>query len=139
MRIRTNATPDQVREAARVAGVTFDRFEVHGARSHAHGYDVLLNGSSGRRANGGWSGAVLGGYAATWDEWGVFLQKIFEADPTTDAGGYYVGFADFREQTGGRYDGPFTECKNHKWAWNRGESECAKGCGAVRRPMRRVG
>ena len=142
MKIRTNASPVEMYAAARTAGVSFARFDVRGARSHAHGYDVILTGSSNRRANGGWGGAMPSDHAATWDEWGVFLAEVFRADPTTDAGGYYVGAADFHEQTGHRYVAPydFTPCKNHKWEWSRfgGEAHCAKGCGAVR-IMQRVG
>lgn len=102
MKIRTNATADQVRAAAREARVSFERFDVTGSRTHAHTFDVLLLGhTSNRRPNSGYRGAG-DEYAATWDEWGIFLARIFDADPTTRAT-YYDDAEHFHWVTGDRF------------------------------------
>lgn len=136
MKIRSNAAPSDVYAAANAAGVCLYRFDVRGARTHAHGYNVHLEGSSGRATNSGHFGA--GSHpAATWDEWGVFLAHLFAVDPTTDAT-YYKGRDDFDLQTGERYTPTglaesHTPCRTHKWEYAAPRSfTCAKGCGAVR-------
>jgi hypothetical protein len=68
--------------AARFARADVVKLERHGSRSRDHAFDVKLEGESRRRPNGGSSGVEYGsGYAATWDQWGVFLAVLFDLDP----------------------------------------------------------
>jgi hypothetical protein len=131
MKIHTNLDRDQLTAAARTAGVRFERFEQSGSRTHPRKFDVLLSGSSGRRANFG------GDFeAASWDEWGIFLNLIFRADPDARAGEYYQAREHFRWATGHRFDTltPADQHRNHRWRSHPtlpGQQGCR--CGAVRR------
>lgn len=132
----------EVRKAATVAGVAFTRFNLQGSRSRANGFDVILTGSSPRRQNGGTD------YAATWDEWGIFLAALFAVDPAMVTP-YYDNAEHFHWSTGGRFlPGnlrPSTRCTRkggHKWEW---AGQTATGsytvheceCGAIMRRMLR--
>lgn len=116
-----------------------------GSRSHTRSLDVYLTGTSTRRPNG----RDADDYAATWDEWGMFLARLFAADPTMVAGTVarpiYANAEHFRWVTGGRYDTltPDAQHRNHRWEFS-GRSaagaymvhECSGGpapCGAIRR------
>lgn len=80
MRIHTNTlTASDIYAAANKAGAVVATFSGHGSRSRARAFDVKLEGSSRRRPNGGASGAGTG-YAATWDQWGMFLAELFAKD-----------------------------------------------------------
>jgi hypothetical protein len=134
MRMHSDFIEDlDVRKAARAAGVDFTRFDLKGSRTRDHAFDVILTGSSSRRQNGG------SDYAATWDEWGVFLGTLFALDPRMVTTPYESG-AHFDWSTGGQYrDGASPDRhKNHKWEWfgssatgNYHAHECQ--CGAIRR------
>jgi hypothetical protein len=137
MRIHSDHLDElEIRKAARLAGVSFTRFSLHGSRSRAAGFDVILTGSSPRRQNQGED------YAATWDEWGVFLNALFAIDEHAIAGrGGYESAEHFHWSTGGRYrdfDIADQHRAGHRWQWAGDSatgsyhmSEC--GCGAVRR------
>jgi hypothetical protein len=125
----------EIRKAARLAGVGFTRFSLHGSRSRAFAFDIILTGNSPRNQNGGDE------KAATWDQWGHFLNTLFslDADMVTP---YYENADHFHWTTGGRYvdfDLADDHVKGHKWQYS-GETvtgaymvhECT-GCGAVRR------
>lgn len=129
MRIHTNLCRGMLDIAAKEARVTFERCTLHGSRTHDHAFDVILSGNSGRRANfgGDWE-------AATWDQWGIFLARIFADDPQAKCWAY-TDADDFHWQTDGRFRTlTLTEqCPNHKWVSAVPyEQECRK-CGAVRR------
>jgi hypothetical protein len=146
MRIHSDSISDlEIRKAARIAGVQFTRFGLHGSRSHEQAFDVILTGSSTRHQNGGPD------KAATWDEWGIFLGTLFNLDAAMVCGTVkrpiYASAEHFHWSTGGRYAGTptaadFARAHNHKWEFT-GESmtgtywvhECGgrNGCGAVRR------
>ena len=82
MRIHSNTlTSQDVYNAARVARATVETLSEHGSRSRARAFEVKLSGESRRRPNGGNYGADRDVFAATWDQWGVFLQILFDADP----------------------------------------------------------
>ena len=125
----------EIRKAATLANVAFTRFTTHGSRTREHAYDVILTGSSPRRQNGG------DDYAATWDEWGVFLAALFMVDQDAFAKGAYESAEHFHWSTGNRYTPGFLlqgQHRLHKWEWAGDSatgsyhmSEC--GCGAVRR------
>jgi hypothetical protein len=128
----------EVQKAATLAGVGFTRFSLHGSRSRAGAFDVILTGASPRNQNGG------SDKAATWDQWGVFLSTLFAVDPKMVTP-YYADAEHFHWSTGNRY-AEFNladdHVKGHKWEFS-GDSagggymvhECA--CGAIRRFIHR--
>lgn len=135
MRIHTNLSEETVRAAALRAGAQIERLTRHGSRSRAHTWDVILSGSSGRMAQGQTH------QAATWDEWGIFLDVIFRRDPAAGCWAY-DGADHFRWATGGRFDTltPETQHKRHKWG--RWDDVCTGAyavaqctCGAIVRRM----
>ena len=109
-----------------------------GSRSRKRGLVVHLVGNSGRRPNPGKGGTDKGGYAATWDEWGMFLNYLFEMDPDAIATGAcaYEGRDEFLLKTDWRFTDLTADeaCKNHKWEYTGTprENTCKK-CEAVRR------
>ena len=95
MRIHTDKiTWQQVREAGVLARVTFTKIKEHGSKSRDHSFDVVLSGASKHRQNMGGEG-----YAATWDQWGVFLAELFRSDPNLLCRNYR-DVADFDYKTG---------------------------------------
>ena len=110
MRIHANTlTTGDIREAARIARVDIVQLSTHGSRTLDYAFNVKLEGESRRRPNGGSSGAGSG-YAATWDQWGVFLSILFDRDPTIVTT-YYASWQDFYRATDRRFapsiDGDF--------------------------------
>lgn len=111
MRIYTNeATWSTLSDAARKAGVTFDREKSFTPRTpkgqepeFESGFDIILSGDSRRHQNGGQN------KAATWDQWGVFLSWILHVDNDAKIGPvkypYYDGLDDFNHKTDGRFAG----------------------------------
>jgi len=134
MRIHTSLDPDAIRAMlAGMPGVTFERFTVHGSRTHPRAVEVLLSGTSPRRRNFGNRGAG-DDYAATWDEWGIFLGRLFRADPEARAT-YYRDAYGFDCRTTYRFDESFTvedQHPLHRWESDgNGAQHCP--CGATRR------
>lgn len=140
MRIHTDGlTEDDVRDAARQAGVTFGRLTEHRSQSHARAFDVTLRGNSNRRPNpgsrGNWTDDER---AATWDQWGVFLGILFDRDPYAMTDRKETRHA-FRERTAYRFDGldgaviPFPLDHEHSWYYAGGairERSCRR-CSAT--------
>lgn len=124
MRIHTDTlTPSDLYAAARRAGSAVDvTFTVHGSRSRAVAYGVTLTGSSSRRPNGGNRGAVSDAYAATWDEWGMFLGELFRRDPNAVVPSVYESGEHYRWSTDGRFDA-LTPDRQHERAGHRWEHE----------------
>jgi hypothetical protein len=115
MRIHTdNITWAEIREAGVLARVDFTKIKEHGSKQRDHAFHVVLAGASHHRQNMGGSG-----YAATWDQWGVFLGALFAIDPemTCVGGGHYKNEADFDYKTGARFaDGwPEDAHGDHSW------------------------
>lgn len=120
MRIHTDhLTMTDIYSAALVARVSADVTR-HGSKSRARAFNILLTGESKRRPNAG-TGADRkeGLFAATWDQWGVFLAVLFEADNeravlTTSLGDterlmvtpYYATAEAFAAATGDRFGAP---------------------------------
>jgi len=130
MRIHTSLTADQVRNmVAGIPNVYLLRDTQHGSRSHARAFDVILTGTAPYRTQGD-----RDHYAATWDEWGIFLARVFRADPNAKAGAYYANATNFHHKTGYRFVESFTvaqQHRRHRWEWNGGgvnERRC--DCGA---------
>lgn len=129
-------------------GVGIDAM-AHGSRSHVRSLEVKLTGTSTRRPN---DRGASDDYAATWDEWGMFLARMFAADPDMVAGTVknpiYACADHFRWSTGGRYDTLTADAqhRNHRWEFsgmfatgNASVFECSGGkspCGAIRRMLR---
>lgn len=92
-----------IRGAASAAGATIETLTQHRSQSRRRAFEVKLTGNSARRPNGGSYGAG-DDYAATWDQWGVFLGLLFGVDPVMFT--TYDKSADaFSYHTGGRFDG----------------------------------
>ena len=80
MRIHTDTlSASDFYSAAIIARVSMDLTE-HGSRSRNRAFNVLLTGESRRRTNPGHAWGEERGFAATWDQWGVFLAVLFAAD-----------------------------------------------------------
>jgi len=140
MRIHSDSIDSlEIRKAARLAGADFTRFSLHGSRSRAQAFDVILTGHSNRRQNGGED------EAASWDQWGIFLGHLYRLDPNLKTP-YYVDAEHFVWVTGGRFTPEFTpaDCHvNHKFGLGRpavtgrySVATCERGkapCGAIQR------
>lgn len=109
MKIHLNhPTPEFVlTQARKTSGVWHERLVRKGSRTHDVAYDVILSGESGRYTNQRWVNGD-GVEAATWDQWGIYLAVIFEADPEAKCvgggGGGYANAEDFHRKTGGRFE-----------------------------------
>lgn len=134
MRIHTDkltaADIHRATTAAGMRGVCADVREA-GSRSRARRFDVSLTGTSTRRTNPGTSGYhYRDDYAATWDEWGMFIQDLFNIDPDAIIG-QYQSKNHFEEVTYDRYihlTAPYQHGGGgHTWRRNpdTGVSECA--------------
>lgn len=90
--------------AAEVARVEME-YTRHGSRCRALSFDVRLTGESRRRPN---RTLYSDEYAATWDQWGVFLAVLFDTDPDMLCGSSekyaaYKDRTDFQVKTNGRF------------------------------------
>lgn len=76
--------------------VDFEVLDGRGSRTRKNGYEIRLawygekvKGDGRRWTNSGTSGSDTGGfYAATYDEWGWFIDELFNADPDMVFGHY---------------------------------------------------
>ena len=117
MRIHGNMiTEATIRDAARERGVMVTGLSRHGLRKRARSLGVTLEGSSPRCPNGGASGAGTG-YAATWDEWGIFLAALFRADDSLTIPRAYEDAEHFGWSTCYRYDKLTRDAQHrtHRW------------------------
>lgn len=146
MRLHNNhLTYRNLAEAASVAQASLDHVNQHKSTSRARAWEVRLVGGvevhSARRPNSGHRGADGGDvYAATWDQWGVFLRHLFEIDPMMVCGSptrpVYATLLDFCLKTDYRFDvnaggaamWPRDEHGDHRWEPGREvrTRECAK-------------
>ena len=87
MRIHTDTlSPKDLFEAAEIARATLT-YSLHGSRQAKYAFEVTLRGESRRRPNSGKRGAA-DDYAATWDQWGVFLGVLFDRDNNMSSRNY---------------------------------------------------
>lgn len=123
MRIHTNAQATALFHAATASGTSL-RVTGHGSRTHDRSFDVHLTGSSNRRAmSPPKPHGASDDYAATWDEWGVFLAHVFAADPDARCGRSvkrpeYADAVDFHNRTFGRFGSlalPDDTHQQHRW------------------------
>jgi hypothetical protein len=106
MRLHSDkVTREDIRAALAQAGAYVPGHEIaqHGSRKRARAYDIKLRGSSARRPNF-YDGS--GDYAATWDQWGVFLGHLYRIDPDMIAGDQYTSAAHYNARTFGRFAAP---------------------------------
>ena len=96
--------------AANMTGVNVFDLDTRGSRSRARSFLVKLSGTSNHRI------AMGGAQAATWDEWGMFINALFLTDPDAKVG-QYPTFEAFRESTCARFDDLTADDqhKNHTW------------------------
>lgn len=124
MRIHSNTlTVTDLAEAGKRAGYAVGvRFSWHGSRRRAAAWDVSLTGTSSRRPNNQGAWTEDDSYAATWDEWGMFLAEIFRRDPLAVIPKVYESAEHFRWATCARFDTlePAGQCSRsgHKWSFS---------------------
>lgn len=150
MRIHTDKLDTDMRafrEARELASVGIERLTLHGSQSRARAFDFLLsgNGRTGEQyGNSGNYGATQ--YkAATWDEWGIFLNHLFDVDPDARVAKVYEGAEHFHWVTGDRYRTltPADQHVRHNWLSGDAGGRSATGsyhvqsckCGAIVRRM----
>lgn len=93
-----------------LAGVYFDHVSTHGSRKRARGIEVRLIGNS------PYLNMAKTDKAATWDEWGVFMARVFDKDADALIGGETL--AAFDARTNYRFDAdglPSDTHPRHKW------------------------
>lgn len=94
-----------------LSGVTVE-ITRHGSRKRKAALEVRLEGTSTRR------NMSNTGQAATWDEWGVFMARVFNLDANAILGHEDKG--NFVERTQGRFESltmPDDAHGNHRWEW----------------------
>ena len=132
-------THGDLHDACKTAHVSFvDGAEERRSRTRRRRFKFRLEGyTSHRYANSGRFGAAnWEGNCATWDEWGIFLNVLFQRDPEAHTGTRgYLGLEGFQHCTGGRFD-TLTHTDQHpthlfKWDETNHQSTCK--CGAIRR------
>lgn len=137
MKIHTDVlTNRDLIDASLIARVEFDKWRDRGSRIRDHAFEVTLFGESRRRPNNrGRFDADQ--YAATWDQWGVFLAVLFDRDPHMFTP-YYADADHFHRATGERFrvEGywPADAHGDHRFTFTGTpyENACTK-CSAVRR------
>lgn len=141
MRIHSDIlTPLDFVNAANRAQVGVIKLTEHGSRSRARSFDFTLTGTSPHWRNGGNYGANTDDKAASWDEWGMVFNHLFDIDPNAHCGRIYLSGEHFHWSTGDRFRAltPPFQHPRHKWD-RRGHSityfvaEC--DCGATQRWM----
>ena len=106
MRIHANTlTLADIHAAAKLARVDYE-VTSHGSRSRGHAFNVKLTGESRRRPNGGNYGADRDDYAATWDQWGVFLAELFARDASLTIPSAYADGEEYARRTADRFGAP---------------------------------
>jgi len=107
-----------VYESAQDAAMTLDNVHQHGSRYANVSHVIEFNGygsehiHSARRPNTRDYYVRQTEYAATWDQWGVLLSRLFVLDHDMIVGSYkypyYRGADDFGFRTGYRFDRVFS-------------------------------
>lgn len=113
-------------------------YSQHGSRSHERAFEVSLEGN-GYRKNTGQYGAS-DEYGATWDEWGVFLARLFDIDANMVAGPVkrpvYASGYDYHAKTNDRFADlklPEDTHKRHNFqSFEPGATKCTK-CSAIKK------
>ena len=121
-------TVEDIHTATREAGMRGVYADViaKGSRSRKRGFEVKLSGTNTRLQNPGTSRDRSVEQAATWDEWGMFINALYQLDSNAIIGPYRFQ-QHFDEVTYSRFEAltaPYAH-GNHKWE-NRGDgtSQC---------------
>jgi hypothetical protein len=114
MRIHSDTlTYGDLAGAAGKAKVVFTTADQHGSRKRDHAWEVKLSGDSPYRQAGNPEE-----FAASWDQWGIFLAELFRRDPAMTCGGY-PDRGTFNLATGDRFFwleyGSAEYHRRHKW------------------------
>lgn len=112
MRIHTELSAMHIINIAHaVPGVAIAHIKRHGSRKRKNGIEIRLWGTSPRR------NMAKDGYAATWDEWGYFIERVFRADREAIVG-RYPDYETFERVTKWRFeDDEFTPTPGHAHKW----------------------
>lgn len=114
MKIHSNfLTAQDMLSAAAYTGVRLVEFDTVGSRSRAHAFTFSLTGTSSHNRGFGAEGK-----AATWDEWGIVLGRLFKIDTAAHTGkNGYLSAEHFHWQTGDRFRSltPADQHKRHRW------------------------
>jgi hypothetical protein len=109
MRIHSNVLSwNQIMDAVTGMPNVYVTVSVRGSRSHAAAFETSMEGN-GHRGNSGQYGArdMSQPLAATWDEWGVFLGRLYVIDPEmivgTPKNPIYASAEHFNWSTGNRF------------------------------------
>ena len=135
MIIRSNQiSRSDIGAAARAAGVNFidtnagysrgyfEPIREFTPRSYQFGYEIFLTGSSPyAAAHQSYQG--YGEKAATWDEWGLVIDRLYFVDPHAQIG-HYTSRADFIAQTRSEHERVATwhdpngyQARSHRAPW----------------------
>lgn len=135
MRIHSNyLTMGDIIGATKGLPNVFVNVTEHGSRTHARAFEVRLEGN-GYARNTGKSGADSYETGATWDEWGVFLARLFNLDANALCGTVkypvYENGYDFHQKTMDRFEAlelPTDTHKRHTWDYRPeiGGAHCKK-------------
>jgi hypothetical protein len=138
MRIHSDILVERdIYDACRKSGTSAPIFTRHGSHRRNHAFEVQLSGHSPYRSQG------HGDYAATWDEWGVFLAHLFYTDPHAFVGSKnwnYDGVHHFNRRTNDRflwqpdkwsYMPEDTHPRHKWWADGTGNGQYCQKCTAV--------
>lgn len=136
MRIHSDLiTASDIYTATRDLPGVYAEVTTHGSRSRRSAFEVRLEGN-GYARNTGNAGADNYENAATWDEWGVVIARLFDIDPDAFCGTAkypaYRNAEDFHAQTDNRFmsgEMPDDTHKRHSWEWSNGNAIC-KRCSA---------
>lgn len=146
MFIHTNSiTRDQIVSAAKYSEVTLQECTEQGSRSHARKFKFYVSGHG--VTGGQWGSLPAGVKSATWDEWGIVLNYLFNVDPQATCGrGNYADREHFHWRTGNRFKTlqPWDQHLRHRWEYrdkagaeyNRMFDTCHQSvcrCGAINR------
>jgi hypothetical protein len=106
MRVHSSIITERDLFAAVPQGCYLKQPSRHGSRSHGAAFECQLRGAEARhtrRPNSGTRGADWGDeYAATYDDWGHWIARLFDIDPDAKMT-YYSDREDFHRQTDYRY------------------------------------
>ena len=137
MKIHTDLTAPQMQEALDDSGIKGASLlmQEKGSRSHARRFDVYFDAEpmKGRRQS---QHVHDGQYVTgiTYDEWGLFIDRIFQSDPEAKVGPY-KDRNHFRDVTDYRFDDLRWEDQHarHNFEFNRDHMgfECT-GCDAIK-------
>lgn len=121
-------TWSEIRDATKargMRGVYVDKLDLKGSRQRKRRWDVTLSGNSSSLQNFGEN------QAATWDEWGIFIEALFTLDPDAVIG-QYESLTDFRRKTGARFRTLEWAQSHRKHTWKpNGDKTSICKCGAT--------